>query len=125
MAIGQRNKSTEESTVDFLIRGLWIQYEIEKTWNPNNDTTINYSEKELLLYYDRIPLGDSLVSLQPKYDEKTSQWFEQRTGRKRKVIHKAQTLIKLLDKKLIVDWTRWYQLNKSNADIAELVTIVH
>lgn len=111
--------------MNFLIRGLWIQYEIEKEWNPNTDTTINFSRSEEQLYYQGRDLGDSLLSMEPKYSYKTSAYFEQRTGQTRRKIHLVQTLISVLDKQLILAWTDWYQRNKEKVNLKDLESIVH
>lgn len=111
--------------MNFLIRGLWIQYENEKLWNPNTDTVIQFTADEEALYYNAIPLADSLFSLEPKYAEKTATYFELKTGLKRSKVHKALNLIPVLDKRLIHNWTIWYRKNRNQVELKELERIVH
>jgi len=111
--------------MEFLVRGLWIEYEIEKGWNPNSDTSIFYSNEELLKYYASKPIDDSLFTNEPKYFEETAKFFESKTGLIRSKTHYELHLISVLDKQLIKNWTAWYQQNRKRIKLKELKRIVH
>jgi hypothetical protein len=118
----------KDSIMNFLIRGLWIQYEIEKQWNPNNDTLIKYTKEEHQIYYmARItdPDKDSIFIMKDKYAELTAEFFERKTGMKRKEIHRSLNMIKVLDKDLIEEWINWYNYNKENTKLKELYKILN
>lgn len=115
--------SKKDSLAHFLIRGLWIQYEVEKGWSNNNDTIITYSPEEYSKYYRSEKIDENYSTEIDIYARKTASWFEQKTKTKRRNIHRAQNLTQVLDKRIIEIWTTWYEKNKSKVKLKELEKI--
>ena len=114
----------KDSIADFLIRGLWIEYEQQKQWSYDKDTIITYTADEYSKYYSANPIElDSIevvYLMEDNYARKTADFFEEKTKIKRKSIHKAQSLIPILGKDIIEEWTLWYNRNKKKISLTTL-----
>ncbi|SHI31386.1 hypothetical protein [Aquimarina spongiae] len=115
--------SKKDSITEFLIRGLWIQYEVEKAWSNNNDTIITYSPEEYSQYYQSERVDENYSIQIDIYARKTSSLFEKKTKITRRRIHRTQNLTPVLDKKIIEIWSAWYDRNKSKVSLKELEKI--
>ena len=118
----------KDSIMNFLIRGLWIEYEQQKQWSSDNDTIIKYTADEYANYYTSNPIElDSLETvyvMEDNYARKTADFFEEKTNIKRNNIHKAQRLIPILDKTVIQKWNQWYNRNKLKVNLVQLIKII-
>jgi hypothetical protein len=117
----------KDSIMNFLVRGLWIQYEREKELNPNNDTLIQYTREEEKKYYSAEISSfnsDTFYLMNGNYVQKTLEFFEKKTGIKRKTIHRATQMIPFLDKDIIIQWQKWYSMKRNQINLDELNLII-
>jgi hypothetical protein len=123
-------ENEKDSICNFLVRGLWIQYEIEKNWNPNNDTTILYSSEAEEIYYKKqlATIGDntedSIYLSIPRYAEETAIIFERKTKLEREFAPNSH-YGRVLSKNLIEQWTKYYLKNRRKFRIGELQKILN
>jgi hypothetical protein len=113
--------------MNFLVRGLWIQYEREKELNPNNDTIIQYSREEENKYYSAemsVYNSDTVYIMKDKYFQRTAEFFEKNTGTKRNSIHRATQMIPFLEKDQIIQWQKWYSKKRNQIKLEELEEII-
>jgi len=122
------NESKKDSIMNFLFRGLWIEYEQQKHWSSEKDTIINFTSDEYEKYYSakstELDSLGTIFIMEDNYARRTAAFLEKRTKLKRKQIHKAQNLIPILDKEIIKKWNSWYLYNKMNVNLSELTELL-